>query len=100
MSPKNPVLFGLEYGGLVLIEIFLQTDSLRHQLMSDVIIQTSSFCHFPSHQNALETPKRLSTRKGPVLISMYDQTVTFLGDIFVTFCPNGATEMVNMLCIK
>lgn len=38
--------------------------------------------------------------KGTALISMYDQTLTFLGDIFVTFCPNGATEMVNMVCIK
>ena len=46
------------------------------------------------------TPERSSSRKATVLISMCDQTVTFQGDIFVTFCPNGATEMVNMLCIK
>lgn len=29
---------------------------------------------------------------------MYDQAVTFLGDIFVTFCPNGATDMVSIAC--
>lgn len=34
------------------------------------------------------------------IISMYDQTLTFFHDIFVTFHPNGATERVDMACIK
>lgn len=38
--------------------------------------------------------------KPAVLISMYDQTLTFFHDIFVTFHPNGATERVDMACIK
>lgn len=58
------------------------------------------FQNLKSFKMLWKTPKRLATRIGTVLISMYDQTVTFLDDIFVTFCPNGATEMVNMVCIE
>lgn len=90
------------YGGLLLLEIFLQW---LYKTSSDVTCHNPdiiflSFSNILSHQTAIEKPQRLSTRKDHVLISMYDQTVTFLGDIYVTFCPNGATEVVNMVWIE
>lgn len=83
-----------------------------HDLSAESIYKTSAgfrchnpayfviFQHLKSSKCFGKIPKRLSTRKGTVLISMYDQTVTFQGDIFVTFCPNGATETANMVCIR
>lgn len=56
------------------------------------------FLSFFHKFKSLKPPKRLSSLEP--LFSMYDHTVTFLGDIFVAFHPNGAADVVDTACIK